>query len=243
MPPVGPCIYCRLESGPFSRPEHVFPEALGNREIILRPGFVCDPCNHGVLSRLDQCLVEYPPVEFLRVFNVGHTKSGKQPVGNMRNVRLERAKNGSVRVRPKDRSGLPRNIEKLADGRLKLTIEMAHAEVNPRCFARALYKVGLGVVAFSLGADVVLDHRFDLARDFVLGKSGFPNALLLSMSETMGPTVTAEFSQPPDPVVFMITLMGLICCFSLEPEPKMEKPPGVQPASVNLIPLATHDAC
>jgi hypothetical protein len=47
------CIFCRTKEEKFTFPEHVYPESLGNTEIILPAGLVCDACNNGVLSRLD----------------------------------------------------------------------------------------------------------------------------------------------------------------------------------------------
>jgi len=38
--------------------EHIVSEALGNVTLILPPGVVCDRCNHGTLSRLDEPGVE-----------------------------------------------------------------------------------------------------------------------------------------------------------------------------------------
>jgi hypothetical protein len=43
--------------GPFKSREHPFPESLGSTEIVLPRGVVCDPCNNGPLSRLDQAFL------------------------------------------------------------------------------------------------------------------------------------------------------------------------------------------
>ena len=47
------CLYCKRSNRQSTSVEHVFPESLGNAEIVLPKGTVCDSCNNGKLSRLD----------------------------------------------------------------------------------------------------------------------------------------------------------------------------------------------
>src|SRR5665213_1090143 len=61
------CIFCLSNKHAFTAPEHILSEALGNTQLILPPGVVCDPCNHGPLSGLDKALVEFPPLQLIRV--------------------------------------------------------------------------------------------------------------------------------------------------------------------------------
>jgi hypothetical protein len=61
------CIFCFSNKNAFTAPEHILSEALGNKQLILPPGVVCDPCNHGPLSGLDKALVEFPPLQLIRV--------------------------------------------------------------------------------------------------------------------------------------------------------------------------------
>jgi hypothetical protein len=61
------CIFCLSNKNAFTAPEHVLSQALGNTRLILPPGVVCDPCNHGPLSGLDKALVEFPPLQLIRV--------------------------------------------------------------------------------------------------------------------------------------------------------------------------------
>src|SRR5665213_2478324 len=61
------CIFCLSNKNAFTAPEHILSEALGNTQLILPPGVVCDPCNHGPLSGLDKALVEFPPLQLIRV--------------------------------------------------------------------------------------------------------------------------------------------------------------------------------
>lgn len=61
------CIFCFSNKNAFTAPEHILSEALGNKQLILPPGVVCDPCDHGPLSGLDKALVEFPPLQLIRV--------------------------------------------------------------------------------------------------------------------------------------------------------------------------------
>jgi len=71
------CIYCLSTSGDFTAEEHIFPESLGNDELILPKGLVCKECNNNLLSLLDSALVDFPPIALLRVQYVPYTKKGQ----------------------------------------------------------------------------------------------------------------------------------------------------------------------
>ena len=76
------CIYCLTTTASFASEEHIFPESLGNDELILPKGYVCDVCNNGVLSELDNALLKFEPIAFLQVQFVQYTKGGKLPKAN-----------------------------------------------------------------------------------------------------------------------------------------------------------------
>lgn len=82
------CIFCLSNKNAFTAPEHILSEALGNKRLILPPGVVCDPCNHGPLSGLDKALVEFPPLQLIRVLGAC---SGKRAATRERSSRTERS--------------------------------------------------------------------------------------------------------------------------------------------------------
>jgi hypothetical protein len=61
------CIYCLQITGSFESEEHIFPESLGNKDLILGRGYVCDRCNNGILAVLDNALMKFEPIAFLQV--------------------------------------------------------------------------------------------------------------------------------------------------------------------------------
>jgi hypothetical protein len=73
------CLYCRRSDGGFMGLEHPLGESLGNTELVLLNGVVCDRCNGGVLSGLDQALADFWPVKARRTSLGVLTKAGKVP--------------------------------------------------------------------------------------------------------------------------------------------------------------------
>jgi hypothetical protein len=73
------CLVC-LESGkPSAAIEHIVPEGLGNAQLVLPAGVVCDDCNHGVCSDLDDHLIRSPVVELMRIMRAIRGKEGRSP--------------------------------------------------------------------------------------------------------------------------------------------------------------------
>jgi hypothetical protein len=72
----------------FQDPEHMLPDSLGNVDHVLPPGVVCDRCNHGPLAIVDNALLEYPPISFMRVVRGVPTKAGKYPFAKFDNGTL-----------------------------------------------------------------------------------------------------------------------------------------------------------
>jgi hypothetical protein len=174
------CIYCLSEEGPFGSQEHVLPESLGNTEMLLAPGIVCDPCNHGTLSQLDQILIQFPPLALLRVQMLDYTKQGKRPRADFQNMTIEKIDNQTIRIFGKDKTADFKKREKLPDNRVLWRHEAQTRKILRIPLARSLYKVGLGFVAFKLGHDAALEERYDRARRFITNGGAFPNSLLLT---------------------------------------------------------------
>jgi hypothetical protein len=84
------CLICRESDGGFTSEEHPLPESMGNTEVVLPNGVVCDTCNHERLSDLDQTLCEFFPLKMRRTMLGIESKSGKVPLtkfatGSVRN--------------------------------------------------------------------------------------------------------------------------------------------------------------
>jgi len=90
------CLFCRRSDGGFATREHPVPESLGNTEQVLDNGVVCDRCNNGVLSDLDQALIEFFPISLRRAMLGIQTKAGKFPVAKFSGGTVQMTEPGHV---------------------------------------------------------------------------------------------------------------------------------------------------
>lgn len=216
------CVYCLSSDNTFQSEEHIFPEGLGNDEAVLPKGFVCDKCNNGILSTLDSYLLEFEPIALMQVQYVPYTKSGKLPKANFQNMTIEKTHPGHIRMTAKDKSGRMKNKKELGDGWISWNMNFRGKPIDPIRLARSLYKIGLGFVAFDQGRDVALSSRFDLARDFIKGKTGFPNNLVMSTKVKPNPNLRVHHKDLSPGCPFEIHIFGIVFMFNLEVEPLME---------------------
>lgn len=73
------CLFCSSAANSFRRDEHPIPESLGNDDLVLPPGFVCDGCNQYFGSKLEQLVLGFPPFNFVRMALNVRSKKGKVP--------------------------------------------------------------------------------------------------------------------------------------------------------------------
>jgi hypothetical protein len=218
------CIYC-LATPPhadFTSEEHVLPESLGNYEMVLAPGHVCDSCNHGLLAQLDSDLLAFLPVAVLQVLFVPHSKSGKLPEARFQNLWMRKKRPGQIDFIAQDRSGLPQDREDLGDGWVSFTTLIRGNRFDPKALARSLYKVGLGAVALSQGDDHACDARYDAARQFLRGGGGFPNSLLMCTEVHPNPQVIVSYHDRSPGTPVFVSIYGLDFIFNLEAEPQAQ---------------------
>jgi hypothetical protein len=71
------CLFCRTTAGPFNRIEHPIPESLGNDDLTLEKGFVCDRCNQYFGSKVEARVLASPPFNIERTTQAIRTKKGK----------------------------------------------------------------------------------------------------------------------------------------------------------------------
>ncbi len=214
------CIFCKDSNGKFSSEEHPLPESLGNYNTTLPIGFVCDNCNNTILSKLDTILINATP---LRSLYVPYTKAGKFPEENYQNVQFEKIGPAHLRINAKDKTGFIKNEELLPDGKVKFSLPTLKFKFVPKEVARALYKVGLEMIAFHQGKAAALDKKYDKARDFILKGQPFNNNLLMQMG-TKNPVIEPRCTYWTEygGTIFELNLYGIIYKFNLEERPLLE---------------------
>jgi len=231
------CIFCLTKTGPFTSEEHIIPENLGNTDLILPIGLVCDKCNNSVLSPLDQSLMEYLPIALLRVNFVQHGKDGKLTKANFANAEVRRTKPNHILFKNKIGQQSITEIQKLEDGFTKISFKI-NGKNNIKLVSRALYKIALEIVALDMGFGYASSSQFDAARNFVVKKGvGFSNNLLIMKNCQPQPGCKIEFN-PNLGFIFSIILFGIEFILNLEEIPTLELKDEPFKSQFEVIPLA-----
>lgn len=170
------CLYCLRTDRVFSSEEHTIPRGLGNEEIVLPVGVVCDACNNEVLSGLDSVLLEFTPIKFQRSFQGVKSRKGKSTILKTPGFHMSHIAENHIQINVLDNS---KTVTDMEDTSFKLNM-LSSRKMTPeytKMIARALYKIGLGVVYKDLGEEVAYSTRFDEVREIVLGKKDFQGQL------------------------------------------------------------------
>ena len=173
------CLFCRRSDGGFTTVEHTLSESLGNRDVTLENGVVCDRCNNGVLSDLDQTLAEFWPLKVQRTFFGVPSKSGKLPVARFQKGTVTNKgrdpDTGQDRLffamdSAKDKESF--RTTPLGGGRVHVNLQLKGGRpLTPRYaseLSRALLKVCFECAWIDHG-EAMLGPEFDHVRDAVLG--------------------------------------------------------------------------
>ena len=217
------CIYCLSETGDFNTEEHIFSESLAGDEIYLPKGFVCDICNNGISSQLDNALINFEPIAFLRVQFTPYTKAGKFPKANFHNMVLEKTDPNHIRITAKDKTGRPQNERTLPDGQVAFNLTWKGKKLEWKLYARAIYKIALGFVAYDMGHEAALDERYHSARDFILKGKTFNNNMLVSTKSKPHPSIRSHCNMQSGGTPFFIDIFGMMFFINLEELPVLEK--------------------
>lgn len=183
QPRVRECLFCRSTTNRFSTVEHIVSESMvGDSEKVLRKA-VCTPCNHGVLSNLDDELGKFLPIAFMRtVFGIPN-KRGKIPPTRAANALIEARPSALEKLQPHQHVHVNAQSERVwqdTEGGFKLGLEgrrMTRKYVST--LVRALYKITLELIYLDHGRKFALDPRFDDIREIVLGKRDFHGYLMI----------------------------------------------------------------
>ncbi len=175
-----PCLYCKQDNTSFTSEEHVIPEGLGNHELVLPKGVVCDRCNNGKLSALDQTLMNFAPISAMKTLHGVPSKTGALPKGKFGNARLEMFAPGNVLFESTSRKAFRHKM--LADGTGRVSIDMQFLSNRPmgarysRQLTRALLKMLLGCIYIDdeqRETKIALTQRFDPLREKILDRTKF----------------------------------------------------------------------
>jgi len=211
------------DTGTFTSEEHIVPESLGNYDTVLPKGVVCDTCNNEVLSRLDEALLDSDLVGFLRTLFTPYTKAGKLPQAEYQNLSVKKVRPDHIIFTDKTKKQAITIESKDENGVIRFSMTMTgRKNFDSIIIARALYKMGLGMVAFHEGKQNACNSKYDRARVFIRGEQGFPNNLLMSENLKPHPLITSRVDFRMGGTCFLINIYGLVFVFNLEETPIIE---------------------
>ncbi len=227
------CIWCKGTPTTFSR-EHIIPEALGGNDEVVLSGAVCKSCNNA-LARLDRALIK--EFELIAFLNGIKGKKGRNPtISSWAAISGTIGASGPeiwINAGPGNVDGPAKTLKPASkqNGVLNLSFEphlgrlgfdqKFGGDIN---FLRALYKIGLSLIARFYGPDIASGSDYDHVRRFVLAAPhGQP--MTVAMEHPFPATLANGFSQPilrvgnPFPC-FEIKLLGLHFLVDMHPEQK-----------------------
>lgn len=73
------CLFCKQDSSNTKSVEHIIPESLGNKTMILPCGYVCDKCNNYFAIKVEKPFMELPEIRQLRFQEMIPNKKNKIP--------------------------------------------------------------------------------------------------------------------------------------------------------------------
>jgi hypothetical protein len=168
--------------------EHVLSEALGNKSLILRPGIICDTCNNGILSRLDQALLAFPPIQFMRVLWGLPSKTGRNPVAKFSNGTISFRDGNNLVV-----EGSSQRFMEDADRGFRFNLEIANLTASKlELVSRALLKCALGCAYFDHGYRKLVGSEWDDVRSAVRD-GGHRGYVMVPSRMTMGGPVELRY--------------------------------------------------
>lgn len=188
------CVFCLGRQEGFTSVEHVIPESLGNQELVLPRGVVCDTCNTTRLSYLDGRLCSFAPYSMLRTVQGVKNKRGKHPAFKFAEGSITYT-DGTIHVEENEHAppGTFTHRQHGDGGALHLNMSG-----GPRLTDRLVADMAACLLKMALEA-IYLDHgeralarEFDHIRDRVLtgGQAGF----LLLQTRNSEPTATSTLA-------------------------------------------------
>jgi hypothetical protein len=174
----GNCLFCLRDDGGFTAQEHIIPECAGNVEYVLPVGVVCDRCNNGRLSQLDQLFCELHPVKMRRTMLGIPSKTGAIPVlrlteGTMKFIPGVNGAAPVIEIRSTSRNRLATTPTPSKDGGLEFVLKGSGGKrFTPRYAAdlsRSLLKMAFES-AWKDHGNRMYEATFDQLRGAILGE-------------------------------------------------------------------------
>lgn len=185
---ISQCIFCKRKDRSFRSEEHIFPESLGNKNLILPKGIVCDQCNNERLAQLDAVLLDFPVVSVMKNYYNIPSKTGRVPEAKLTNVVIRSVdkKNLSIRISHK-------KFLKTYDNKINIKMLSRPFLKKYLCnLMRSFFKIALEMIHFDHGYSLSLDEAYDPIRKKILTKEYFPG--FIAHDRTIKPIPSCRFT-------------------------------------------------
>ena len=178
----GLCLFC-LADGQLSKSvEHIVSEALGNDTLILPAGVVCDRCNNGILSQLDERLLAFPPIQMMQVVRQLPSKAGQLPSARFSNGKLVSHEGNQIVVQ----SDSVRFMQGSGPNSMRTSAQMANLHGRQvETVSRSMLKSALECAYIDLGYDKVISPEWDDVRAGVV-HGGYQGYVAIAMQAEPG---------------------------------------------------------
>jgi hypothetical protein len=173
------CLFCRQSDGGFQSIEHIFPEALGNKEFVLERGIVCDRCNNGPLGTADGALVGYQPIAFRRTFLQIKGKRGNLPESRWGNATISHAELGKLLI---TETAVRPTITPTGPNSFRMTLKSA-GPIGAATYAkigRSIWKSAIEFTYLDRGPEEAFNPRYDEVRRMIIGRTPAHGVLLIA---------------------------------------------------------------
>lgn len=217
------CLFCRQRDGGFSSEEHIFPESLIGDADRLPKGLVCDRCNHGPLSQLDEALVGFGPLALQRVFQLPFTKKGKLPKADVGGLRITKVQPRVLRIECAGHGALVLDEPPGPNGEVRFNLRASLAKVDWITIGRALAKIALELIALKQGVERAMSEDFDPTRRFVLEGAEIRGWLLLRTSCKPETGVQTQWIENVQSSAFAFDILGWDVGLILRGEPQIDE--------------------
>lgn len=175
------CLFCKEVSHHTKGIEHLIPESLGSKKLVLPKGLVCDKCNNYFAIKVEGPVLSHPSMRNVRGWYQVPNKKGKMPsilgyiAGTEVQINMKPDENKKLKVEA-ERASEQRIVDKYLKD-MELTGEFPPfifpIDINPpqKEMSRFLAMLALEALAlrFSYGnaEDKIIDEpSFDLIRNY-----------------------------------------------------------------------------
>jgi hypothetical protein len=172
------CIFCKADSSGCQALEHIIPESLGNPELVLPAGVVCDSCNNYFSLKIEKPLLESDYFRHARFRNKVHNKRGRVPsilafhTQSLLSVEMHRGEDVTNLCAANENES-EKFLKSLSENEKGTLLVLIPEQPDDYTFSRFLGKVALEVATDRVlevpgGLDEIIDKReLDELRSYV----------------------------------------------------------------------------